>query len=116
MPEKSVWDEWRETKAQIKTLQNEIDKLAAKERELNAQIFHSLDRKNGNVLLTARQQEVLNALCGPPVRSNKEISEKLNLSGRTVKFHISALLGKYRVRSRMELVLEALKSHEGKNT
>jgi hypothetical protein len=39
--------------------------------------------------------------------ANKEIAVSLNLSERTVKFHVSSLLAKFRVRGRMELVREA---------
>ena len=55
--------------------------------------------------LTRREEEVL----GGVMRSlaNKEIAASLNLSERTVKFHVSSLLAKFRVRGRMELVREA---------
>lgn len=54
------------------------------------------------VKLTRREEEVL----GGVMRSlaNKEIAATLNLSERTVKFHVSSLLSKFRVRGRMELV------------
>ena len=59
--------------------------------------------KNG-VKLTRREEEVLDGI----LRSlaNKEIANELHLSERTVKFHVSSLLAKYKVRSRMELVRE----------
>jgi DNA-binding CsgD family transcriptional regulator len=58
-----------------------------------------------SVKLTRREEEVL----GGVMRSlaNKEIAANLNLSERTVKFHVSSLLSKFRVRGRMELVREA---------
>lgn len=58
-----------------------------------------------HVKLTRREEEVLDGV----VRSlaNKEIAATLNLSERTVKFHVSSLLSKFRVRGRMELVREA---------
>jgi DNA-binding CsgD family transcriptional regulator len=58
-----------------------------------------------HVKLTRREEEVLSGV----VRSlaNKEIAASLNLSERTVKFHVSSLLAKFRVRGRMELVREA---------
>ena len=58
-----------------------------------------------HVRLTRREEEVLNGV----VRSlaNKEIAASLHLSERTVKFHVSSLLAKFRVRGRMELVREA---------
>ena len=39
--------------------------------------------------------------------ANKEIAADLNLSERTVKFHVSSLLAKFRVRGRLELLREA---------
>jgi DNA-binding CsgD family transcriptional regulator len=58
-----------------------------------------------HVKLTRREEEVLNGV----MRSlaNKEIAATLNLSERTVKFHVSSLLAKFHVRGRMELVREA---------
>jgi DNA-binding CsgD family transcriptional regulator len=58
-----------------------------------------------SVKLTRREEEVF----GGVVRSlaNKEIAASLNLSERTVKFHVSSLLAKFRVRGRMELMREA---------
>ena len=57
------------------------------------------------IRLTRREEEVLDGI----VRSlaNKEIASELNLSERTVKFHVSSLLAKFKVRSRMELMREA---------
>jgi DNA-binding CsgD family transcriptional regulator len=61
--------------------------------------------------LTRREEEVLGGL----MRSlaNKEIGAMLNLSERTVKFHVSSLLAKFRVRGRMELVREAARHASG---
>lgn len=58
-----------------------------------------------HVKLTRREEEVLQGV----MRSlaNKEIAATLNLSERTVKFHVSSLLAKFQVRGRMELVREA---------
>src|SRR5467141_4914182 len=60
---------------------------------------------SGHVKLTRREEEVL----GGVMRSlaNKEIAASLNLSERTVKFHVASLLAKFRVRGRMDLVREA---------
>lgn len=57
------------------------------------------------VQLSRREEEVL----GGVMRSlaNKEIAAALHLSERTVKFHVSSLLAKFRVRGRMELAREA---------
>jgi len=58
-----------------------------------------------SVNLTRREKEVLDDI----LRSlaNKEIASELNLSERTVKFHVSSLLSKFKVHSRMELMREA---------
>ncbi len=55
--------------------------------------------------LSARQREVLNAVLSN--RANKEIASKLNITVRTVKFHISSLLSKFGVESRAELARRA---------
>lgn len=55
--------------------------------------------------LSARQREVLDAvLCN---RANKEIASKLNITVRTVKFHISSLLSKFGVETRADLARRA---------
>src|ERR1700731_3043899 len=64
-----------------------------------------------SVKLTRREDEVLGGI----MRSlaNKEIAADLNLSERTVKFHVSSLLAKFRVRGRMELVRVASRQTTG---
>jgi DNA-binding CsgD family transcriptional regulator len=57
------------------------------------------------VSLSQRQKEVLQALLHDG--SNKGIAARLNISVRTVKFHISALLQKFNVNSRVGLVRKA---------
>jgi DNA-binding CsgD family transcriptional regulator len=58
-----------------------------------------------SVKLTRREEEVLDGIFRS--LANKEIACELNISARTVKFHISSLLSKFKVRSRMELMREA---------
>ncbi|MGA9889304.1 MAG: LuxR C-terminal-related transcriptional regulator, partial [Candidatus Acidiferrales bacterium] len=55
--------------------------------------------------LSARQREVLDAVLSN--RANKEIASKLNITVRTVKFHISSLLSKFGVATRAELTRRA---------
>ena len=45
--------------------------------------------------------------------ANKEIAASLHLSERTIKFHVSSLLAKFRVHGRMELVREATRDIAG---
>lgn len=55
--------------------------------------------------LSPRQQEVLHSVIAN--RANKEIASKLNITVRTVKFHISTLLSKFGVETRTELARRA---------
>jgi len=51
--------------------------------------------------LTKREEEVLHGVMEG--KGNKEIAEDIHLTERTVKFHISSLLAKHRVVSRIQL-------------
>lgn len=53
--------------------------------------------------LSRREREVLESLLQN--LSNKEIASKLNISERTVKFHVSNLLEKHNVRRRADLIV-----------
>jgi DNA-binding NarL/FixJ family response regulator len=53
--------------------------------------------------LSRRENEILERVFQD--FSNKEIANELNISERTVKFHVSNLLQKFRVRGRRELIL-----------
>jgi DNA-binding CsgD family transcriptional regulator len=66
------------------------------------QLLEAGRQLKSTVRLTRREEEVLDRV----LRSlaNKEIACELNLSERTVKFHVSSLLAKFKVRSRMELM------------
>jgi DNA-binding NarL/FixJ family response regulator len=55
--------------------------------------------------LSARENDVLDSLLEN--LSNKEIASRLNISERTVKFHVSNLLGKFGVQRRADLILQA---------
>jgi DNA-binding CsgD family transcriptional regulator len=66
---------------------------------------------HSRVKLTRREEEVLAGLMKS--LANKEIAATLNLSERTVKFHVSSLLAKFQVRGRMELVREASRHTAG---
>jgi DNA-binding CsgD family transcriptional regulator len=55
--------------------------------------------------LSPRQKEILQSVvCN---RANKEIASRLNITVRTVKFHVSALLTKFGVENRNELARRA---------
>jgi DNA-binding CsgD family transcriptional regulator len=59
----------------------------------------------GPAPLSPRQSEILRSvICN---RANKEIASKLNITVRTVKFHISSLLNKFGVDNRADLARRA---------
>ena len=55
--------------------------------------------------LSPRQKEILHSVVRN--QANKEIASRLNITVRTVKFHISSLLSKFDVQSRGELARKA---------
>jgi DNA-binding NarL/FixJ family response regulator len=73
--------------------------------ERTEQLLKAGHSARSSVKLTRREEEVLSGIMRS--QANKEIASDLNLSERTVKFHVSSLLAKFKVRGRMELVREA---------
>jgi len=69
------------------------------------QLLDSAWSEDSSTPLSRRQQEVLQGVLRN--LSNKEIAVLLNLSERTVKFHVSALLAKYGVSDRVSLMRQA---------
>jgi DNA-binding NarL/FixJ family response regulator len=59
--------------------------------------------------LSFREHEVLSFLLENT--SNKEIGRKLNVTERTVKFHVSNVLSKFGVRRRADLILHCYQKH-----
>ena len=68
-------------------------------------LVHACTENRTPIQLSARQREVLRAVMQDG--SNKEIAAKLNISVRTVKFHMSALFEKFNVQSRVGLMRKA---------
>jgi DNA-binding NarL/FixJ family response regulator len=60
-------------------------------------------RTNSPAELSRREQEVLNGLLEN--LANKELADRLHISVRTVKFHVSNLLAKFGVGRRADLIL-----------
>jgi len=79
--------------------------------EKATQLLEAGKSVRSRVSLTRREEEVLSGLMKS--LANKEIAASLNLSERTVKFHVSSLLAKFHVRGRMELVREASRQAAG---
>ncbi len=56
--------------------------------------------------ITGREREVLETLLEN--LSNKQIADRLHISERTVKFHVSNLLAKFQLKHRQDLILHCL--------
>lgn len=61
----------------------------------------------GDLDLSEREQEVLRLLC--QARSNHQIARQMNVAETTVKTHVSSIMRKMGVSSRLEIVVEAHK-------
>jgi DNA-binding NarL/FixJ family response regulator len=61
---------------------------------------------SGPAGLSRRERDILEALLDN--LANKEIANKLNISERTVKFHVSNVLAKFGVRRRADLIVLGL--------
>jgi DNA-binding NarL/FixJ family response regulator len=75
-------------------------------------LYHQLhdkrnDKKNDNEL-TEREREVL--ICLVEGMSNKEIADKLFISDKTVKIHVSKIFKKLSVKSRSQVVIYAVQN------
>lgn len=73
-----------------------------------ARLLASGDTRPTGADLTAREQEVLVEVARG--RSNREIARALTLSEKTVKTHVSAILGKLGVQDRTQAALHAVRS------
>lgn len=65
--------------------------------------LHGSEALNPGVQISRRERKVLDLLLEN--LSNKEIAAKLFVSERTIKFHVSNLLSKFRVQRRAELIV-----------
>ena len=63
-----------------------------------------------NIILTNREKEIFNLLIEN--NTTKEISNKLNISEKTVRNHISNVMQKLGVKGRAAAVIELLKLQE----
>lgn len=77
------------------------ERMVARAKEL---LDHGRSASNPTQLSPRQQQILQSVICN---RENKEIASKLNITVRTVKFHISSLLSKFGVDNRIELARRA---------
>jgi DNA-binding NarL/FixJ family response regulator len=70
---------------------------------VNSVISKARPITNKDFRISRRETEILDGLLLN--LTNKEIAKKLNISERTVKFHVSNLLNKFKVQRRADLIL-----------
>jgi DNA-binding NarL/FixJ family response regulator len=75
---------------------------------LHPDVVRLLAAEENRAELTARERDVLAELARG--RSNREIARALRLSEKTVKTHVSAILGKLGVQDRIEAALHAVRT------
>jgi DNA-binding NarL/FixJ family response regulator len=73
-----------------------------------ARLLAAGEPRPGPTALTAREREVLAELARG--RSNREIARALSLSEKTVKTHVSSILGKLGVQDRTQAALHAVRT------
>ena len=91
------------------------DEIAAAIRDVHAGRMHvqpdvaahAIAGRHGRSDLSARQREVLRLIAGG--RSNKQIAASLEISERTVKFHVTAIMNKLGVDNRAQAAAAATK-------
>lgn len=87
-------------KEKKKRLEQELDELNKAISNEVLRLHHSLEGIAGR-RITEREKEVFDAMATG--MSNKQIASKLNVTERTVKFHMSALLAKFGATNRYQL-------------
>lgn len=95
----SATERWEIAKARMEEIQKEYDSASVELGAARENLMCEL--ANTAAGLTRREKEVLDLVRQGLL--NKEIGDKLNIGERTVKYHVSSLLVKFRVRSRFGL-------------
>ena len=97
------------TKDNIDTLMRRRDSLAKELANIEKRLKIAIEIERSRLadiqrpMLTDREKQILTMLRQYPKPLNKIMAAELNLSERTVKFHISALIRKFGVTSRQDL-------------
>ncbi len=102
------WNELQKLRVNLANLRCEILQSELEETKLK-KICQKLLYPFAVELLTPRESELAELLKCKPGLSNKEVGCKLNISERTVKFHVSNMLLKCQVERRADL-LKALET------
>ncbi|MGG2108006.1 response regulator [Lysinibacillus pakistanensis] len=90
-----------------KETSNEELLFAIKQVQQGYKLFPSTAKKQGNESLTSKEREILKLIAED--KTNIEISDELMLSKRTVEHHISSIIRKLDVDSRVGAIVTAIK-------
>lgn len=101
-----LWRQFERVTARRQQIAKEDAALRDRQNELRQLLAAEL-RMGSPVPLTTREREVLTVMQSEPLPANKEIADRLNISERTVKFHVGTLLAKFGAIDRRELVMKA---------
>jgi len=97
-PEKQLLLEWLAAKQHVAELELALRDAQELEVPLRVRVQNLVLQRS---LLTIRQRQVCDMIIQG--KQNKEIANELNISTRTVKFHVSALLSKLGRQNRHEI-------------
>lgn len=70
-----------------------------------------IEVRTERIFLTQRERQTLKGIM--ELKRNKEIANDLNISERTVKYHVSELLRKFGVRGRIDLLTVKVEGERG---
>lgn len=93
---------WLKVKQRAACIRIELEALVKEERKLRCALQIHIEGTDRNPSLSRRLKEVLPLLHSH--KSNKEIGSSLNISERTVKYHVGELLRRFKVSSREQIV------------
>lgn len=100
--EDELWEEYKVLREQARIKIEEWRAVCTQMQRVRAKLFTVEKRPHG--IATPREYEVLTMLQDDPDLANKEIAQRLGVSERTIKMHISNLFLKVGVTSRHQLV------------
>ena len=109
--ERAIFDQWEEAQIALHRAVEAFAKCEAREQECRKRLIESLPFRKP---LTIQERRVLALALDD--RQNKEIAKELNISVRTVKFHMTSLMQKFGVTSRKKLSLVPLQIKENHAT
>jgi DNA-binding NarL/FixJ family response regulator len=100
---RDCWVELKEVKKEISALLKRQEELIALCHE---QLYNLVPQAK---VLSSRERQILRLFIVNPEFGNKQVAWELNISERTVKFHVSAILSKYGVHKRADLMRVIIK-------